>query len=518
MKVLIKTHALGIILALLTGLISVMPNLVFINSDEYKGLPIMATDAESLYLSRINGVYKDCVFICNPYIKEYKDAHPYFNSSLSEVILAAPGIITNTPVLTLKVFYEFFLLSVLSLLTYSLVFRLTKNIWLSIFGASFITLGQNLLNTVSLINFPVILDLLKMKTDYTQFLIFSRPVNPQFSSIYFFIYLHVLLSAVTKKNFKWFFFLALTYGFSFYVYFYVYAFVTVIQGVWLGIFALKKEWRILSFFALVTLVGIVIGFHRFVQVFQLFKHPYYSSIPSESFVRTHIPDLSILGVMLFVSFAALAFLYFKKFKTFSVPAYFIGVLVFACFITRNSHVLSGFILQYFHFDDYMFAPVFVIFICFIIYSFVDQTSLKKYFLVVILASLIPVYNASLIQYKSYQHWIPYTLSAQKYIPVLEWIKNTLPNDSVISAPEIITSLIPVYTKNYVLWAFNAVYWVHLPDREKDYVYSRSSSGALQSIGKKYNIDYYVEENKGDLLKDSNKKKVYEDTNFVVYKD
>ena len=107
MKTFLKTHRLAILVSALVGLIYVLPNLIFISSTYYRGLPIISADAESMYLSRINGVHKGCILNCNSYIKEYANTYPHFNSSISEVVVALPGILTNVSTINLKILYDF---------------------------------------------------------------------------------------------------------------------------------------------------------------------------------------------------------------------------------------------------------------------------------------------------------------------------------------------------------------------------------------------------------------------------
>lgn len=516
----LREHWIGLAFSLIVGLIYVAPNLIFIHSTSYKGLPMIYTDAESMYLSRINRVYKGCIMGCNPYIKEYADKFPFFDSSFSEGILALPGVLTNTPIIKLKIVYEFLLPAILFLLAYFLIFRLTTNKYLSIFGASFIVLAPDLLNSVDLINFPNLIDLLRLKIDYTQFLMFSRPVNPQFSSIFFLIYLHVLLSTVIKKNWKWFGLLAITYGLSFYIYFFTYAFATVVQGVWIGIYVLRREWRALCFFSISTLCAITIAIPQFIEIIKLFQHPFYPTIPTEYLVRSHIPDISLIGIILLLVFIVTSVIYLKKFKSFSAHAYFVGALILACFITRNEHVISGMIMQYSHFEAFLFGPIFVVVVSFFVYSFVPHLRYNSYtYVILFLISLIPVFSATLIQYQSYKHWLPYSILSQKYVPVLDFLKDRVPPRVIISAPEPLSSFIPMYTPDYVLSSFYSKQWVSVPERTHDIVFSRTSAKAMDKIGSKYGVDYYVEEKKSDIfLRDKvNKEKVFEDENFVVYK-
>ncbi len=184
-RLLIKRHWIAIVLAIVIGLTYVLPNLIFVNSPDYRGLPMMYADAEPLYLARINKAYVGCVLSCNPFIREYGNSLPFFDSSLSESVLAFPGLIFHVPIIKLKVFYEFFLPITLFLLVYSLAFRLIKNIGLSLVIATFILLEYDLFNFVSLINLFNLTEFLKFKLLHYDVLTYSRPVNPQFSSIIF---------------------------------------------------------------------------------------------------------------------------------------------------------------------------------------------------------------------------------------------------------------------------------------------------------------------------------------------
>lgn len=514
----LKKHWIAFVFALIAGLIYVAPNLIFTHSSYYKGLPMMYTDAESLYLTRINAAYTGCILNCNPFIKEYKNSFPFFDSSLSEPILAFPGIIFHIPILTLKIFYEFLLPFILFLLVYSLAFRLIKNRGLSIFTATLIVLGYNLFNISDLLNFHDFIELLRLRFFHPDFLIFSRPVNPQFSSLIFFVYLNVLLSVVIKKTWKYVLLLALVYGFSFYIYFFTYTFMTVVQGVWVCIYLLRKDWEMLSRFCIGTLCGLLIATPQFINIYKLFHHPYYSTMMINMVKYTHIPHVSLQGILLFLLFVMITVVYVKRIKDIPPSAYFLAALIFSCFILRNEHVLIGIDMQYFHFERYMFDPIFIIFCCFCFNEFFGEIS-KKYHYIFLFMSIIPIANASFIQYRAYQQSLPNAQFIQKYIPVLQWLKEKVPEGSIISSTSSIVDLIPLYTHNYILWNSSAEEWMSVPGRIEEITSARSSAQTLEQVGQKYGVDYYIEDKKLDIFSHTGKdnKKFYEDDIFVVYK-
>lgn len=517
MKFFLNRHRLGILLSLFVGLIYVLPNLFFINSYYYRGLPIISADAESMYLSRINGVHKGCVLNCNSYIKEYGNIFPHFNSSISEVIVALPSILTKISTVNLKIFYDFALPALLFFLAYILIFRLVKSVSLSILGALLILFGYNLVNATALLNIPDIVDLFKFKTDQTQFLIFLRPINPQFSSVFLFVFLNVFLSTIRNKNLKWFLILGLMYGLSFYIYFFTYAYLTVVLGVCVLFYLFKREHRNAILFSGAISVGLIIAIPQFIQIFKLFNHQYYSTIPTGYLIHSHLPHLSIVGLVLLLVFIIFTYIIKNNTKTLSIEASFVSILIISCFITRNEHIISGMIMQYNHFEAYLFSPVLAIAIVFYVHSFLSKSYILKNNFLIFSLCLVIIFNAALIQYHSYKHWLPYSISTQKYVGVLEWLKENALSRSIISAPPLVSGRIPFFTDHYVLWARYAREWISVPERESDVVFARTSVSALESIGKKYNVDYFVEDKKDNLFKDSGKKSLYKDEFFIVYK-
>lgn len=507
-----------LLLSLIVGIIYVIPNLWFIVSDSYKGLPFVFTDTETMYLAKIQGAYKDCVYNCNPYISDYRYKFPHFNSSIMEPILATPGILTGMSVVNLKMVYEFLLPAILFLVVNLFIFRLTKRREISILGALSVVLGSNLINSIDLIHFQEIIDLFFLKTDHNQFLLFSRPVNPQFSSIFFFLYLHILLSTLQKRNTKWYTILGFTYGLLFHIYFFTYVFVTVVQGIWFLVFLIQKKWKDVGLLFSSILLGLIIGTPQFIQIYRVLMHPYYATIPTGYLIRAHVPDISALGIVMFLVCIVLGYLYIQKNKTVAVEAGMVVVLVAACFVVRNEHVVTGMIMQYDHFETYLFGPVFVMTLCFFISVFWRGVGRVWGKYIVISVALLLILNASVIQYTSYKHWIGRAQYNQQLVPVLKWLNNATSTSRVITAPREIANLIPVYTKHYVLWAKFAYQWMYNPTRLDDLAVYRNSSKELLRVGKKYNITYFVEEKKSNLLSSSNLPVVYEDERFIVYKN
>ena len=454
-----KTHKVALLFALLIGFIYVGPNVYFMFSDSYKGLPIIATDAENLYLTIINGATKGCTLNCNPYIKEYGYKFPYYNVSISGAVLAIPSIVLGISIPVLKVVYEFLLPMILFLLAYSLVYRLTKNISVSLLSGLTILLGSNLVNAKDLTSVYDLMRLTYLKTELSQFFIFSRPVYPQLSTPFFFIYLHILLSTMRHKSKKWFGLLGLAYGVSFYVYFFIYSFITVVHGVLIGVSIIKKEWSAVKGYLGASLLGLVLAIPVFISIKNLFAHPYFFTIPTQYLVKTHIPHITVVGLLLLMLAIVCAYFYARKHPTLSPEAYYIGILIASCFITRNEHVVSGMIMQYDHYELYIFTPILVMTIAFCLHTWCEKYTK----LIAWITGVILVLNGVVIATASYKHWFDYTVQQQRFVPVLEWVKVNIEKKSVISAPEELASIIPFYTSHYVTKTTLTNQWIHIPN-------------------------------------------------------
>lgn len=512
----IRKHWIIIIVSTIIGLFHIAPNVAVIMNGDNKGMTIIGTDAEYMYLTRINGIRKSCVFNCNPYIKEYGYIYPHFNSTISEIILSIPLIIFDIPVNLLKVVYDFLLPALISLFFYILLFRLTKNSYISILGSIVFLLGGNLFNATDLINIPELLKLIRFETVHNAFLIYSRPINPQFSSLFFIVYLNLLLYFVNKRNIKGYVINGILYGLSFYVYFFVYFFISVIIFLWFLLYIFRKEFRLALYTTLSFVLGLLIAIPQFVQIFSLLGSKYYDSIPEHFLKFTHVPHITLVGVMLFLVSIILVYLYKNKHRIINESAYFVFVLIASCFVTRNEHVISGMIMQYSHFELYQFAPVIIIASAFFVVSLLSESVIRKISLLFPIIVVAVLFNAFLIQYESYSRFKVYLDKEKIRAPLFKWININLPEKSVFAGSRDIMNALTVYTNNYVIWDYFAREWISLPSRDSDFELSRGSIDNLLMMGNRYGVDYYIEEKANNPLSKLKRKVVYEDENFIIF--
>ncbi len=489
---LVQKHWLALCASVIVGFLVSGPNLFFTHSTLYEGLPLIYTDAETYYLARINAALHNCVLNCNPFIREYASEYPFFEPSLVPQILTSPAYIFEVSALDLKRVYDFVLPAVLTLLIYSFIFRLTTSTYWSLLGSLYILLGFNLINSEVLFDLSEIFDIARFKlTEHTRFLLYARPLHPQFSALVLISYFHLLLSCFRSTQAGWYMLLGLVYGCSFYVYFYDYTFLTVLAGVSILLCVWLEEYGRALKLMLATLFGLALGIPLILNLAHLLQHPLFASLrgTDESIVYSHMPHISLIGILLFLVCAIAAYIFSQKTPLIPKEAYVVFMLVAASFIILNQHIISGHILENFHYEWYIITPILVITLAAALHSLVAYEGIVKYRVVFALLLLLPIVNGASIQYASYLAWLPRAIEDQSYVPALSWLKNE-PSSIVAATPEF-SALVSITTPHKVLWAPYAFHYLHEPAREALAMRVFTSCDALIQAHEEYRVTLAV---------------------------
>ncbi len=462
----IESHYLAIILAIIIGLVLSLPNTLFVYNTNYRGIPMMYSDSDDFYLSRINAASRGCWLKCNPFSEMEQKDLPFFDTSISTIFLAIPKTFTGLSITQLKYTYDFLLPVILSLLIYSLIYRLTQKKSVSSTGMLLILLGNNLINVRDLIYLPNILSIITLdKIDYLDYMLYSRIVNPLFSSIFFFTYLHYLLSVTRDPRRFNILVLGVLYGVSFYIYLYTYLFITSIMVIYILYFFYKKDKKSTIYFMLSFVMGIFIGIPIITSSILLVLHPFQSNMIDYGVIRTHVPHITYYGLCILATLLAIVSIWIKKNKTLTSNEVFILTLISSCFVAVNQHVISGMVVQYFHFYNYYITPIFIIFVCYVMNVTIKHVRTNNIILVVVI--LITTTNGLIVQTQIYGLYLQQSILNQKYAPVLNFIQSELPIDSVIVSPNI-ENLVPIFTNVKQLWTLNFEYY-YLHSKEREFV-------------------------------------------------
>jgi len=476
----IKRHYVAIVLAVLVGLITIGPNLVFIESlgEKYQGLYIMKSDSQPYYTARIKELYEGNG-MANPFIYEHKKELPA-TPGFAAIPIALLGKVLGMEAETAALISTFILPFVISLLVYCLFFQLTASRLWSVVGAALILCGG------VLFNMPDILHLVRLDVFYTQFTIWSRPVLPAMSSLVFFLYLNVLVFALRKNTLRWYAYLGVVFGMSFYVYFYNFTFLLALNGVLVIVFLFSKQKDISLKLFYSSILGVFIGFYSIIHLYKVSKHPLYSFL-SESLGLDPSRNFIISSGFLITTVLFAAYLIHKK--KLNQTIVLLLTLLLTSFIVVNQQVITGKVLQEGHYHWYFNVPVWSIIIVYILADLLKSNPRIKYVAAGTLIAL-SIFTSGFIQYSSYNYWQDKVAEDQRYMPVLKWLKDNTGPEEVVMVNSAISELVPIFTENNVVYDVQAYNFFWSKERSQYMPEYILESDTEQRI-KKYKVDYAV---------------------------
>jgi hypothetical protein len=424
----LKKHYLAILLSIVIALLTFCPQFLSINSmeDSWQGVYPINTADDIYYLARAQDSLDGHIFLSNPYLYEHKDSSP-MQFWLADYFLAMPANFFNINVAEVYAFYDLFLVIILVLLTYSILYNLSKNKLLSLSSTTFLHLA-------------LFLDR------------FGRSPSPQFNFI-FWLLLTLFLIKYIKTNKKIYIILSgLSFGLLFHLYTYYWTFWLCLLGILFLVNIFLKEKKIKEYFY-VILIGILIGIPYFITMFQSLKLPFYNeSIYRLGMIDTHFPS----GFKIVSSAILILFIYFVLWKKKVVKndaltrLLLIGTV--STVICVNQHLITGKNLEFS--SHYLVLSVFW-FIFFFTYLFNKILQNKKdpkrivtiLFILILSFSFLNIKNKFLSDIKAKN----YEINWQRYVKILNWLNDNTNLDSIVYADSEMSNLIPVYTHNNIYY-------------------------------------------------------------------
>jgi hypothetical protein len=453
----LKVHSGALVVAALVGLLMVAPHVWFwyVAGDQYQGITIMGSDAETHYLARINEMAQGGD-AGNPFILEEKGTLPTSAFTVAEWILALPTMLTGVSVSVMNLVYKATLAPIAFMLFYTLCWRLIRHRTLAVGAATLAIVGPSLFSLAELGY------LLRWEEVHHGFLMYARPVNPTLSGIVFFVYLHLLVSAYQLPSGARIFWghwgmLGLLYGLSFYIYFYTWTFLTVLNGLFVLVLIAERRLRDVYGMLFVGLLAGVIAVPYVYNLYQFTHHPYFADI-SKTFglVYSHMPRVSTGGMLAFIAFIGTVFI---------IPIRngwrLIALFLAAAFMVINQQVVTGTVLQEGHYHWYYNIPLFALVLVWAIERWVTFFNWQRIgYICAAIMILVSFAGGVQVQWGSYRFWEAHTFSQQRYAPIFQWLTINAPLNSVVLASTDMAELIPVYTPHNVFWSdFNFTYLI-----------------------------------------------------------
>lgn len=463
MSLFFQKHRIGLLFAILVGIILVIPlvRAPLSIGDAYQGVQYLPLDDEDIYRARINEVLDGHVFVTSPYFFEYKDSPvvvPPFNEWL--YVLPAFFIGLSGSIIALK----FLLPATLFFLVYLLVYRLTESnddakdtgpiLIAAVSTGLMVTLGFEFVNYKYIWNI--------FHGGAANPIVWSRLVNPIVGAVQLFGFL-VLLEAIIFHRFKYAYVGAGVLLASMIGYFFTFGMSLSILGSLFFILAWRKEWATARELVYVGVIGFILSIWYWI-------HMFLSMTGSEGAVRgmrngmsfTHAPilNLALLAGTAFVVFSAVM-VYFRH-RTFLHPKswVFVSALILGSWVAFNQQIITGREVWYGHFFQYSVPLVYVAIGVVAYHSW--RILYPRVWRSVSLASMVMISVFGLFTVSQVLSRQTEFARLQEYAPVFTWLNTTAGKECVVLIKEYdeeFERLIPAYTHCDVYsstWTFSGV--------------------------------------------------------------
>lgn len=349
-----REHAGGLIVALLVGVVCVLPQVWFIASlgSTYRGIHFFATPNEEAYLAIMQEIVDGHPLAASVPFFEYKNALPLLPPTIPFLYVVASALLHLSLVNTL-IISKFFLPALLFFLVYLFAYRLLDraNDRLARFFA--VTVGILVVFGFDLVDYRSWWGILTGQFSVGGFLIWTRPVNPISGIILFYIFLLSLWSVVTKKTLFGVFFAVGALALMMASYFFSWSLGLTFSGA-LGMRALvRRDWAVVRHLILVVILALFFSFPYWLMVYRAAALPWYAEASARiGFFFNHVPHLNkfLLTVSLFFVGASL-WRYGRKLKAERLPEWwwFCAALLVSGFIVYNQQVFTGREIWYYHY-------------------------------------------------------------------------------------------------------------------------------------------------------------------------
>lgn len=424
-----RQHSAVIVIALVLGLFT-GGVLTFggQNIPGFSGIYRQVLDDQLYYVTRAHEVTDGHSFLSNPYLSEHKNTEP-MQFWLPDYLLATPLGFFGISVEQGYLAYSFIFPVVLFLLTYAIVFLLTRFRLFSLLTTSFLHIGLFLIT-------------------------FARIPSPQFNFVFFEILLLSLLLYFDSKKLRYAILTALSFGLLFYLYPYFWTFVAATLGIFLvfGFFS-RTDIQIRTVLA-IFLGGFILGSQYFWSLIEASRLSFYTeTVERVGMVHTHFPSGFSIVAFALLTLSVFAWALWKRILRIDAISLLFLSGVFASIVAVNQHVITG---QNLEFSSHYFLPSiywFVLTVAYIVSRFVityDSKWIRNITLCILgVIVVISIVQQSITFTRLAFSYTPTDVSTQRYAPVFDWLKMHTKKDDVVFANPLLSQYIPAYTSNNI---------------------------------------------------------------------
>lgn len=436
----VREHKIAIVIAVLTSLITIFPQVYFRIDPNVvnQGIELLP---DSPWSARVTEVQNGHPNFGSIYYKDGKDL-PYLFQPLGSMVVAYMGQLFSLNINDTILLSRLILPFVTFLLVYAFIFLISKERFAALSGASLLLLADSVLSFSGLSRL-----LHGLSPD--SFLRLARPVNPAMVYILLFGFLVSFWLFLKRKDWRFGVLSAVVLGLNFYNYFYSWTYLFAFGGIF-GLFLLfQKKWQEALNVTAVYVGALVVAIPYVLNLVRVTAHPgYHDASMRSGVVLSHAP--LFVGFLVVVSLAIFLFGFPRK-EAVDKEGYFFGLaLLLAPFLTMNQQLLTGKVLQEAHYHWFFHKPIGVIFVLVVAFYFLARKNLvfySKALGVLIVAASIG--TAIFVQVSSYFHDTRdgglVAVERQRYGQVMDWLNENAERESVVLANDEIAHLTVIYT-------------------------------------------------------------------------
>lgn len=425
---LLKKNYPALLVAAAVGFTMLLPQLFLIADlgDQYHGIAITEIDNDDFYYSRIKDAYDGRIAIASPRIYN-PDRVPAAIPGFGEFLVALVAHVFQLSVGQMAVVGSFLFPATLYLVLFFFTRTVTGRPLLALLVPATIISASNIAF------FPA--ELMKLFTDPAALTpsAYLRPIQPQISSILFFLFLWMWYLAWDRHQWRYTMVSGLLFGALFYTYLYAWTFAVVFLGLHVLLLLFKREYqRALQMAAIIAIGGLVsVGYWwNYLSVAAL---PAYGELTKRfGFYESRKPFFSTF-LLLDAGLIGLCS-YFRKWPARAVTMAL--TLVLTAVVVINQQVVSG--VRFFpgHYHWYYIVPISTLIILWAVYEWLASWR-PKVLLTLFLAAVALVVGANgvLSHYHYYRRERPAYADAQRYGAVYQWINQNVEPDAVVLVHE-----------------------------------------------------------------------------------
>lgn len=504
MKKFILKHKIGFISAFVVGLISVLPQIIFIASlgDQYRGIHMFATPNENAYIAIMQEIVDGHPMVASMPFFEYKDKVPLLPATIPW-LYALPTLIFGVSIVSTVIASKFILPAILFFLIYLLVYRVTditeKDKW-GIFNA--VTAGTLVVFGFDLVDYRSSVLLLLRKITPEGFIIWTRPVNPISGAIFLFIFLICLWGLIqkNKKRLIYIFIGGIFLAFMMASYVFSWTIAVVVAGLAWWRFLLKRDYKIAKDILMMSGLGMLFSLPYWLNMLNASKMPFYKEAAARiGFFYTRTPHFNKFLFAVGILFVLITIInYFKKKKLYKREWWWLSLFfILGGFIVYNQQIITGREIWYYHYVFYT-IPLGYIALIFILWFGLKIHLSKVWKIIIILffaaSSMLGVYT----QYGAYKKQKPEFFKMQEYREVFDFFNNQAQKDCVVLSNEAKlgswSNLIPAFTHCNSYYSGENQSVLANP---QDFYYRYLAIVRLRGVAKD-GIEKYIDENKSEV--------------------